>query len=62
MPGVVTAGELAGWLGLAAPRIGTLARDGRIPRRADGRFDLQPAVLGYIQSLRVKVGGIGSGQ
>ena len=56
VPGVVTAGELAGWLGLTPPRIGTLARDGRIPRRADGRFDLKPAVVGYIHSLRLKSG------
>lgn len=56
VPGVVAAGELAGWLGLTPSRIGTLARDGRIPRRADGRFDLQPAVVGYIQSLRLKSG------
>ena len=56
LPGVVTAAELAGWLGLTAPRIGTLAREGRIPRRTDGRFDLKLAIAGYIHSLRLKSG------
>ncbi len=56
MPGVVTAAELGQWLNLAAPRVSALAREGRIPRRADGRFDLKPAVAGYIQSLRLKSG------
>lgn len=55
-PSVVTAAELAGWLGLTAPRIGTLAREGRIPRRADGRFDLKRAVRGYVEFLRLKSG------
>lgn len=56
VPGVVTAAELGEWLNLAAPRVSALAREGRIPRRADGRFDLKPAVAGYIQSLRLKSG------
>jgi len=58
LPGVVTAAELAGWLGLTAPRIGTLAREGRIPRWADARFDLKPAVRGYVESLRLKSGSL----
>lgn len=39
------------------PRVSALAREGRIPRRADGNFDLKPAVRGYIDSLRMKTGG-----
>ncbi|MGQ0566727.1 MAG: hypothetical protein ACT4OK_16920 [Gemmobacter sp.] len=54
--GSVTAADLAGWLGLSAPRIHALAREGRIPRRGDGRFDLKPAVAAYIASLRLKAG------
>lgn len=53
---VVTAAGLADWLGMTPPRIHAMARDGRIPRRADGRFELKPAVLAYIQSLRLKSG------
>ena len=54
LPGVVTAAELGQWLNLAAPRVSALARESRIPRRADGRFDLQPAIRGYVDSLRIK--------
>lgn len=53
----VTAAELGEWINLAAPRINALAREGRIPRRADGRFDLQPAIRAYVDSLRLKTGG-----
>jgi phage terminase Nu1 subunit (DNA packaging protein) len=56
VPGVVTAAELGEWLNLAAPRVSALAREGRIPRRADGRFDLQAAIRGYVESLRLKSG------
>lgn len=57
VPGdVVTAAELGEWLNLAPARANALARDGRIPRRADGRFDLRPAVRGYVESLRLKSG------
>lgn len=57
VPGdVVTAAELGEWLNLAPARVNALARDGRIPRRADGRFDLRPAVRGYVESLRLKSG------
>lgn len=52
-----TAAELGEWINLAAPRVNALAREGRIPRRADGRFDLQPAIRGYVESLRLKSGG-----
>jgi phage terminase Nu1 subunit (DNA packaging protein) len=54
--GSVTATDLGEWLGLSAPRIHALAREGRIPRRGDGRFDLKPAVRGYVESLRQKAG------
>jgi phage terminase Nu1 subunit (DNA packaging protein) len=57
VPGVVTAAELGQWLNLAAPRVSALAREGRIPRRADGRFDLQAAIRGYVESLRLKTSG-----
>lgn len=56
LPDVLTAAELGQWLNLAAPRISALAREGRIPRRADGRFDLQAAIRGYVESLRLKSG------
>lgn len=52
----VVAAELADWLGLAPPRVSALAREGRIPRRPDGRFDLKPAIRGYVESLRLKSG------
>lgn len=55
-PGVVSAAELGQWLNLAAPRVSALAREGRIPRRDDGRFDLQAAIRGYVESLRLKSG------
>lgn len=54
---VVTAAELGQWLNLAAPRVSVLARDGRISRRGDGRFDLKVAIRGYCESLRLKSGG-----
>ena len=57
LPGVVSAAELGQWLNLAAPRISALAREGRIPRRDDGRFDLQAAIRGYVESLRLKTTG-----
>lgn len=54
LPGVVSAAELGQWLNLAPPRVSALAREGRIPRREDGRFDLQAAIRGYVESLRLK--------
>lgn len=57
LPGVVSAAELGQWLNLAAPRISALAREGRIPRREDGRFDLQAAIRGYVENLRLKTTG-----
>ena len=55
--GSVTAATLGEWLGLSAPRVNALAREGRIPRNPSGNFDLKPAVRGYIDSLRLKTGG-----
>ena len=54
--GIVSAADLGEWLGLSAPRVNALAREGRIPRRADGRYDLKAAVRGYTESLRRKSG------
>jgi len=56
LSGVVTAADLGQWLNLAAPRVSALSREGRIPRRTDGRFDLQPAIRRYCESLRLKSG------
>lgn len=56
LPGVVSAADLGEWLGLSAPRVSALAREGRIPRRPDGRYDLKAAVRGYTESLRRKSG------
>ncbi|MEI4486373.1 DNA packaging protein [Frigidibacter sp. MR17.14] len=52
----VTADTVAGWLGTTAPRINTLAREGRIPRRPDKLFDLRPAVRAYVADLKVSKG------
>lgn len=57
LPGVVSAADLGQWLNLAPPRVSALAREGRIPRREDGRFDLQPAIRGYVENLRLKTTG-----
>lgn len=54
--GIVSAAALGEWLGLSAPRVSALAREGRIPRRADGQYDLKAAVRGYTESLRRKSG------
>lgn len=48
----VTAADLGEWLGLTAARVNGLARDGKIPRRPDGTFNLQPAVRGYVETIR----------
>lgn len=53
---IVTAAQVADWLGLTAARVQALAREGRVPRRSDGRFDLKTAVRGYVDSLRLKGG------
>ena len=54
--GIVSAADLGEWLGLSAPRVSALAREGRILRRPDGRYDLKAAVRGYTESLRRKSG------
>ncbi|WP_273281122.1 hypothetical protein [Pseudooceanicola atlanticus] len=50
-PGI-TAAELGVYLGLSAARVNAHARDGKIPRRDDGSFDLKPAVRAYVDSIR----------
>ena len=52
----VTAESLAGWLGTTTARINALAREGRIPRRADKLFDLRPAVRAYVADLKATKG------
>jgi phage terminase Nu1 subunit (DNA packaging protein) len=52
----VTAAELGELLGLSTARVHAIAREGRIPRRADGSFDLKHAVRTYVESLRTKTG------
>ena len=52
----VTADTLAGWLGTTAARINTLAREGRVPRRADMLFDLRPAIGAYVADLKANKG------
>ena len=54
--GPMTAECLAGWLGTTATRINALAREGRIPRRADKLFDLRPAVRAYVADLKATKG------
>lgn len=53
---VVSAAELADWFGITAARINAMAREGRIPRRPDGTFDLKPAVRAYCETLRQRMG------
>ena len=48
----VSAAELASWIGLTANRVNRLARDGKIPRASDKRFELQPAIRAYVETLR----------
>jgi hypothetical protein len=50
--GGVTATTLAVHLGLSQPRIAQLAAEGVIPRRPDGRFDLDVCRLAYLKWLR----------
>lgn len=53
----VTAGELAGWLGLTSNRVSALARDGVLPRDADKAFDLKRAVAAYCEHCRLGATG-----
>jgi phage terminase Nu1 subunit (DNA packaging protein) len=48
----VTATTLAVHLGLSQPRIAQLAAEGVIPKRPDGRFDLDACRLAYLKWLR----------
>lgn len=56
-PNTVTAGELAGWLGLTPNRVSALARDGVIPRTAQKRFPLRLAVKAYCEHARAGATG-----
>lgn len=47
----VSAADLSQWLNLSPARIHALAREGVIPRH-DGRFELRPAILAYVEHLR----------
>lgn len=49
---IVSARGLSEWIGLSHQRISALARDGKIPRTEEGRFDLKPAVAAYCDYLR----------
>jgi hypothetical protein len=40
---------LASWLNMTPRRVQQLAKDGTIPKRVDGLFDLKPAVLAYLR-------------
>lgn len=44
---LVGASDLAGWLGLTANRVSTLAREGVLPRNAEKRFPLKASVRAY---------------
>jgi phage terminase Nu1 subunit (DNA packaging protein) len=50
--GIVSAAELADFLGITANRIHALARQGALPRTTAGHFDFAPAVRAYIEHLR----------
>ncbi|MBC55478.1 MAG: hypothetical protein CL814_00900 [Confluentimicrobium sp.] len=53
-PPGITAADLGEWLGLTAARVNALARDGKLPRRGDGTFDLKLAVRAYVESIRTR--------
>lgn len=57
VPQLVTAGELGEWLGLTPNRVGVLARQGHLPRRADGRYPLKASVTAYAAFARVAAMG-----
>ncbi|MFN3953397.1 MAG: hypothetical protein ACK4LQ_03025 [Pararhodobacter sp.] len=57
VPHLVTAGELADWLGMTPQRVGILARQGHLPRRADGRYPLKASVTAYAAFARVAAMG-----
>jgi phage terminase Nu1 subunit (DNA packaging protein) len=54
---LVTATELADWLGMTPQRGGILARQAHLPRRADGRYPLKASVTAYAAFARVAAMG-----
>lgn len=56
-PDLVSAAELAGWLGVTANRVGVLARQGHLPRQPDGRYPLKASVGAYCAFARVAAMG-----
>lgn len=55
----VTSSVLADWLGLSARAVQQHAKDGVLPRNAEGSFDLQTAVLAYCKHMRAVAAGRG---
>lgn len=51
-PDIVTARELAEWLGLTPNRVSALGRDGIIPRTEDKRYPLRAAIHAYCEHAR----------
>jgi len=49
---LVTASTVGEWLGLSANRVGALARQGHLPRGADGRYPLRATVAAYCRFAR----------
>ena len=49
---LVTATIIGKWLGLSANRVGALARQGHLPRGADGRYPLRATVAAYCRFAR----------
>ena len=48
----VNAATVGEWIGLTANRVNALARDGRLPREADGSFVLKDTVHAYCEFSR----------
>lgn len=48
----VAPGVVAEWLNLSTRRVNQLAKDGTLPRVAEGRYDLMGCVLAYIRFLQ----------
>ncbi|MEO0957086.1 MAG: terminase small subunit [Pseudomonadota bacterium] len=49
---LVSARELAPWLGLSTPRVNELARQGSIKRHDGRKYALREAIVSYIATLR----------
>jgi phage terminase Nu1 subunit (DNA packaging protein) len=58
----VSARELAAWLGVAEGHVRRLARQGRVVRAGEGRYDLQASVQTYVRYLsEAAQGRVGDG-